>query len=150
MNEIKFPTTKQDSPLPNDFKIFQQIEPVEIIFMKLLVVYLRCTWTVTLFLARWRLLLSNVILYSPLSDLCNAKIVISARVALMFSWMRPFKHFLEPQRRGLGQIYPQWGGRQCCQWTERQHRQRLHQGCTATQRWCYYLPKHRTDIVDLL
>ena len=91
MNEIKYPTTKRDSPLRHVFKIFRQIEPVEILFIKLLVVYLHCTWTVNLFLARWRLLLINVISYSPLSDLFNARIVISARVALMFSWMRPWK-----------------------------------------------------------
>ena len=61
------------------------MEPVEIIFMKLLVVYLHCTWTVTWSLADWILLLYNSISYIALSDRCNAKIVISARVALMFS-----------------------------------------------------------------
>ena len=82
---------KWDSPLRNDFKIFQQIEPVEIIFVKPLVVYLHCTWTSTPFVARWRLTLINLISNFPLSDRRNAKIVISARVALMFSWMRPWK-----------------------------------------------------------
>ena len=88
INEMKYPTTKRDSPLQNDFKIFQQMEPVERIFMKLLVVYLHCTWTVTLSLVDWKFLLVKSISYPPLSFLCNAKIVISARVVLMFSWMR--------------------------------------------------------------
>ena len=43
MNETKYPTTKRDSPLRNDFKTFQQMEPVERIFTKLLVVNLHCT-----------------------------------------------------------------------------------------------------------
>ena len=34
INEMKYPTTKRDSPLPNDFKFFQKMEPVDIIFMK--------------------------------------------------------------------------------------------------------------------
>ena len=56
MNEMKYSKKKRDLPLRNDFKIFQQIEPVEIIFMKLLVVYLHCTWTVILSLAGSKLL----------------------------------------------------------------------------------------------
>ena len=88
INEMKYLTTKRDSPLRNDFKIFQQMEPIEIIFMKLLVIYLHCTWTVTLSLVVWKFLLVKSISYPPLSFLCNAKIVISARVVLMFSWMR--------------------------------------------------------------
>ena len=59
-------------------------------FLQQLVVYLQCTWTVTLLLARWRAPLITSISYSPLSDLCNAKIAISVCVALMFSWMRPW------------------------------------------------------------
>ena len=90
INEMKYPTTKRNSPLQNDFKIFQQMEPVERISMKLLVVYLHCTWTVTLSLVVWKFLLVKTISYPPLSFLCNAKIVISARVILMFSWMRPW------------------------------------------------------------
>ena len=90
INEMKYLTTKRDSPLRNDFKIFQQMEPIEIIFMKLLVIYLHCTWTVTLSLVVWKFLLVKSISYPPLSFLCNAKIVISARVVLMFSWMRPW------------------------------------------------------------
>ena len=88
IKEMKYPIKKRDSPLRNDFKIFQQMEPVEITFMKLLVVYLHCTWTVTLSLVDWNFLLVKSISYPPLSFLCNAKIVISARVVLMFSWMR--------------------------------------------------------------
>ena len=85
MNEMKYSKKKRDLPSRNDFKIFQQIAPVEIIFMKLLVVYLHCTWTVILSLAGSKLLSVTSISYSPLSDLCNAKIVMSDRVALMFS-----------------------------------------------------------------
>ena len=43
INEMKYSKKKRDLPSRNDFKIFQQIAPVEIIFMKLLVVYLHCT-----------------------------------------------------------------------------------------------------------
>ena len=82
---MKHPTTKRDSPLRNVSKIFQQIEPVEIIFMKLFLVYLHCTLTVTLLLADLNLLLNNSISYVALSDRCNAKIVISALVVLIFS-----------------------------------------------------------------
>ena len=81
---MKYPTTKQDSPLRIDFKIYQQIESIEIMFMKRLVVYLHCTWTVTLSLAGLKVLSVKSTLYPPLSDRCNAKIVISARVALFF------------------------------------------------------------------
>ena len=80
-NETRFTFTEW-------FQIFQQMEPVERIFMKLLVVYLHCTWTVTLPLVDWKFLLVKSISYPPLSFLCNAKIAISARVVLMFSWMR--------------------------------------------------------------
>ena len=80
-NETRFTFTEW-------FQIFQQMEPVERIFMKLLVVYLHCTWTVTLSLVDWKFLLVKSISYPPLSFLCNAKIAISARVVLMFSWMR--------------------------------------------------------------
>ena len=80
-NETRFTFTEW-------FQIFQQMEAVERIFMKLLVVYLHCTWTVTLPLVDWKFLLVKSISYPPLSFLCNAKIAISARVVLMFSWMR--------------------------------------------------------------
>ena len=78
---MKYLTTKRDSPSRNDFNIFQQVETVEITFMKLLVVYLHCTRTFTLSLVVSKLLLVMSISYSPLSNRCNANIVISARVA---------------------------------------------------------------------
>ena len=34
INDMKYLTTKRDSPLPNDFKIFQKMEAVDIIFIK--------------------------------------------------------------------------------------------------------------------
>ena len=51
--------------------------------MKLLVVYLHCTWTFTLSLVVSKLLLVMSISYSPLSNRCNANIVIS-EVYVMF------------------------------------------------------------------
>ena len=33
MNEMKYPTTKRDSPLKNNFKNFQQTKRVEILFL---------------------------------------------------------------------------------------------------------------------
>ena len=75
MNEIKYPTTKQDSTDRNSNDNIHET------FSGLLTLYLNSRFV----MARSKLRLITSISYSPLSDLCNSKIVISDRVVLMLS-----------------------------------------------------------------